>query len=97
MQKLLTSPPPPHRFLFRPQISFCAAEYLFYKPQKKNHTEKKRPATQANAQHVCSQHLSVLPLQMNGMQRTQSTCIHAGLDPLSRKTHAKHSVGASVF
>ena len=55
------------------------------------------PATQSNAQHVCSQHLSVLPLQMNGMQRTQSTSIHAGLDSLSRKTHAKHSVGASVF
>ena len=97
MQKLLT-PPPPHCFLFRPRISFCAAEYLFYEPQKKNHTKKKKmPATQSNAQHVCSQHLSVLPLQMNGMQRTQSTCIHAGLDSLSRKTHAKHSVGASVF
>ena len=49
MQKLLT--PPPHCFLFRPRISFCAAEYLFYKPQKKNHTKKKKmPATQSNAQ-----------------------------------------------
>ena len=52
---------------------------------------------QANAQHVCTQHLLGLPLQMNGMQRTQSTCIHAGLDPLSHNSHAKHSDGASVF
>ena len=52
---------------------------------------------QANAQHVCSQHLFGLPLQMNGMQRTQSKYIHARLDPLSCETPAKHSVGASVF
>ena len=41
MQKLLP-PPPPHCFLFRSRISFCAAEYLFYEPQKKNHTKKKK-------------------------------------------------------
>ena len=97
MQKLLT-PPPPIVFFSVLGSAFVRLNIFFTNHKRKTTPKKKKmPATQSNAQHVCSQHLSVLPLQMNGMQRTQSTCIHAGLDSLSRKTHAKHSVGASVF
>ena len=95
MQKLLT--PPPIVFFSVLGSAFVQLNIFFTNHKRKTTPKKKMPATQSNAQHVCSQHLSVLPLQMNGMQRTQSTCIHAGLDSLSRKTHAKHSVGASVF